>query len=289
MVALRAMGVNPVDTYIRSGKYGQKDFPYTPGADGAGVVESVGEGAGRFKPGDRVYTAGSISGTYSEKTVAAEAQVHPLPEPITFAQGSALGVPYATAWRALHHRGQARPGETVLVHGASGGVGTAAVQMARAHGLVVIGTAGSDRGRALAAQQGAHQVLDHRSPGYLDEIMQVTDGRGVDLVLEMLASENLDKDLTILAKRGRIVVVGSRGRIEIDPRGTMRNDADIRGMTLFNVTDADLKEIHAALVAGLENGSLRPVVGKEFPLCEAAKAHEAVMQPGAYGKIVLTP
>ena len=289
VVGLRAVGVNPVDTYVRSGRYGQKDFPYTPGADGAGVVESVGQGVRRFKPGDRVYTAGSVTGTYAEKTLANESQVHPLPERVTFSQGAALGVPYATAYRALHQRGRARPGETVLVHGASGGVGTAAVQIARAHGLLVIGTAGTDRGRSLAREQGAHHVLDHRNPAYLDELMKLTGGRGVDLVIEMLANENLDKDLGVLAKNGRVVVVGSRGRIEIDPRGTMKSDADVRGMTLFNATEADLREIHAALVAGLENGTLRPIVGQQFSLSEAPKAHEAVMAPGAYGKIVLLP
>jgi NADPH2:quinone reductase len=249
----------------------------------------VGNGVRAFKPGDRVYIAGSLTGAYAERALCAEAQVHPLPGRVTFAQGAALGVPYATAYRALHHRARALPAETVLVHGASGGVGTAAVQLARAHGCVVVGTGGTDRGRKLVAEQGAHHVLDHRAPSYLDDLMKLTDGRGVDVILEMAAHENLDKDLNVLAKRGRIVVIGSRGRIEIDPRGTMKNDADIRGMTLFNATDADLKEIHAALVAGLENATLRPIVGKQFALNEAPKAHEAVMEPGAYGKIVLLP
>jgi NADPH2:quinone reductase len=289
VVALRAAGVNPVDTYVRSGRYGQKVFPYTPGADGAGVVESVGEGVRQFNPGDRVYTGGSVTGTYAQKTLANESQVHPLPEKTTFAQGAALGVPYATAWRALHHRARAKAGETVLVHGASGGVGTAAVQIARAAGLRVIGTGGTDRGRQLVAQNGAHHVLDHTAPTYLEDLMKLTEGRGVDVVVEMLANVNLDMDLNVLAKHGRVVVVGSRGRIEIDPRGTMKNDADVRGMTLFNASEEDLKEIHAALVAGLGNGTLRPVVGKELPLSEAPRAHEAVMERGAYGKIVLVP
>jgi NADPH2:quinone reductase len=289
VVAVRAVGVNPVDTYVRAGRYGQKTFPYTPGADAAGLIEAVGDGVRRFKPGDRVYTAGSLTGTYAQKALASASQIHPLPDAVNFAQGAALGVPYATAWRALHHRARARPGETVLIHGASGGVGTAAVQIARAHGMLVIGTAGTDRGRDLVAEQGAHHVLDHRSGAYLDELMKLTDGRGVDVVIEMLANVNLDMDLNVLAKHGRIIVVGSRGRLEIDPRGTMKSDADIRGMTLFNATDEELKEIHAALVAGLENRTLRPIVGQELPLKDAPRAHEAVMEPGAYGKIVLVP
>jgi len=289
LIGVRAIGVNPVETYIRAGTYGWKQWPYTPGADSAGVVEAIGDGVRKVKPGDRVYTAGSASGTYAQKTVAPEARVFRLPDKISFQQGAALGVPYGTAHRALFHRARPISGETVLVHGASGGVGTAAVQIARAAGLLVVGTGGTDRGRKLVAEQGAQHVLDHRSPTYLDDLMKLTDGRGIDLVIEMLANENLDKDLNVLAKNGRIVVVGSRGRTEIDPRGTMKNDADIRGMTLFNAGESDLREIHAALVAGLENGTLRPVVGQQFTLSEAPKAHEAVMAPGAYGKIVLLP
>ena len=289
VVSARAIGVNPVETYVRAGKYNQKVFPYTPGADAAGVVESVGAGVKKFRAGDRVYTAGTVGGAYAEKILCAEAHVHPLPPHVTFAQGAALGVPYATAYRALYDRAIPKAGETILVHGASGGVGTAAVQMARAAGLTVIGTGGTERGRALVAEQGAHHVLDHRAPNYLEQLMTLTEGRGVDIILEMLANVNLDKDLTVLAKRGRVIVVGNRGRIEIDPRATMARDADVRGMTLMNATDDDLRGIHAALVAGLENRTLRPVVGKELPLSDAPRAHELVLEPGAYGKIVLVP
>jgi NADPH2:quinone reductase len=289
LVKVHAAGVNPVDTYIRSGAYGQKVWPYTPGADAAGVVEAVGEGVTRFKPDDRVYTAGSVTGTYAERTVAPEARVYRLPAHVSFEQGAALGVPYGTAHRALFHRAEAKAGETVLVHGASGGVGTAAVQLARALGTVVIGTAGTDEGRRLVAEQGAHHVLDHRGANYLDELMSLTAGRGVDVILEMLANVNLAKDLTVLAKRGRVIVVGNRGTIEINPRETMSRDADVRGMTLMNATDDDLRGIHAAIVAGLENATLRPVIGKRMPLADAAKAHAAVLEPGSYGKIVLVP
>lgn len=289
LVKVHAAGVNPVDTYIRSGAYGQKQWPYTPGADAAGVVEAVGEGVARVRPGDRVYMAGSVTGTYAEKTVAPEARVFRLLSNVSFEQGAALGVPYGTAHRALFHRAEAKAGETVLVHGASGGVGTAAVQLARALGMTVIGTGGTDEGRRLVAEQGAHHVLDHRAPGCLDELMSLTSGRGVDVILEMLANVNLARDLTVLAKRGRVIVVGNRGSIEINPRETMSRDADIRGMTLMNATDEDLHGIHAAIVAGLENGTLRPVVGKRMPLADAAKAHAAVLEPGSYGKIVLTP
>jgi NADPH2:quinone reductase len=175
----------------------------------------------------------------------------------------------------------------VLVHGASGAVGVAAVQLARTHGHRVIGTAGTERGRKLVLEQSVHAVLDHRSSTYLDEVMRLTDGRGVDVILEMLANVNLGKDLTILAPKGRVVVIGSRGPVEINPRDAMMRDAAILGMSLWNVSDGELASIHAALVAGLTNHTLRPVIGQELPLREAPHAHAAVMEPGAYGKIVL--
>lgn len=290
VVQVKAVGVNPVDTYIRSGMYARKpNLPYTPGSDAAGDVQAVGEGVTRVKVGDRVYVAGSLSGAYAAQTLCNESQVHPLPSPITYAQGAAMGVPYGTAYRALFQRAHAVPGETVLVHGASGGVGVAAIQLARARGMKIIGTGGTDKGRKLVMEQGAHHVLDHTQSGYLDQVLELTGGRGVDVILEMLANVNLGKDLPVLALGGRVVVIGSRGTVEINPRDTMSRDAAILGMTLFNTSERDMASIHAALVAGLENGTLRPVIGQEIPLAEAPRAHKAVMEPGAYGKIVLLP
>ena len=288
LLRMHAAGVNPVETYIRAGTYARlPPLPYTPGNDGAGVIEQIGADVSEFKVGDRVYTAGSVSGTYAKFALCKKEQVHPLPANVSFAQGAAIGTPYATAYRGLLQRAGAEPGETVLVHGASGGVGTAAVQLARARGLRVFGTAGSDEGLKLAREQGAHEVFDHRLPEHFEQIMKATGGHGVDVIVEMLANVNLGKDLTILAKAGRVVIIGSRGRVEINPRDTMQRDADVRGMILKNTPPADLASIHAGLVAGLENGTLRPVIGKEFPLVNAAEAHRAVMEPGAIGKIVL--
>src|SRR6266446_5055420 len=288
VVRMHAIGINPVETYIRAGTYGRlPQLPYTPGNDGAGVVEQVGADVSEFKAGDHVYTAGSISGTYAEFALCKKEQVHPLPANISFAQGAAMGTPYATAYRGLLQRADAKPGETVLVHGASGGVGTAAVQLARADGLRVFGTAGSDEGLKLAREEGAHEVFDHGADDHFGEIMKATGGRGVDVIVELLANVNLGNDLTILAKGGRVVVIGSRGPVEINPRDAMQRDADLRGLAMPNTSPAELVSIHAALVAGLENGTLRPVIGKEFPLAEAAQAHRAVMEPGAVGKIVL--
>jgi len=290
LVRVRACGVNPVDTYIRAGGYARlPKLPWLPGTDIAGVVERVGRNVDRWTAGDRVYGHGVSpgSGGYAELAVCEEHQLHPLPAHITFQQGSALGVPYGTAWRALINRGEARAGETVLVHGASGGVGTAAVQMARARGLRVFGTAGTNEGLALVREQGAHDAFNHREPGYAEGVLQATGGRGVDLIVEMLGNVNLDRDLDLLAPRGRVVVVGNRGRIEIDPRKTMGKDSDVRGMSLANASPQELAGIHAGIVAGLETGTLKPVIGRELPLAEAPRAHTLVMEPGARGKIVL--
>jgi NADPH2:quinone reductase len=294
LVRLRAIGVNPVDTYVRSGGYTVNiTFPFTPGSDGSGVVEAFGDGVKRFKEGDRVYifgtTSGIRTGAYAELAVCAESQVCALPGNASFAQGAAIGVPYATAYRALFQKARAVPGETVFIHGASGGVGIAATQLAVAHGLRVFGTASTEDGRELVRQQGAQSVLDHRAPDYLERLTALTDGRGPDVILEMLANVNLAKDLGVIAKQGRIVVIGNRGTIEINPRVAMQRDALIIGMMLPNATEPELASIHAALTAGLANGSLKPVINQELLLRDAAKAHELILQPGARGKIVLVP
>ncbi len=289
-VQLKAVGVNPVDTYIRAGMYPAPPLPFTPGFDGAGEVAAVGPGVKRVAEGQKVYLAGSLSGAYAQQALCEEAHVHPLPLGISFAQGASLGVPYGIAYRALFQRAKALAGETVLIHGASGGVGTAAIQLARAAGLTVIGTGGTPRGRELVSQQGAHQVLDHHAPAYLEEVLKLTtQGRGVEIILEMLANVNLGKDLKVLAPKGRVVVIGSRGTVEIDPRDTMSRDAAILGTSLFNATPQEYAGVHAALAAGLENGTLRPVIGRELPLADAPRAHQQVLEPGAYGKIILRP
>jgi NADPH2:quinone reductase len=290
LVAVKAAGVNPVDTYIRSGLYRPDlKLPYTPGIDAAGEIIAIGEGVNHRFIGKRVYVAWSLTGTYAEQVLCTESQTHPLPDAISFGQGAAIGVPYGAAYRALFQRAGALAGETVLIHGASGGVGIAAIQLARKAGMMIIGTAGTEAGRELALAQGAHHVLNHREEGYLDKIQELTCGKGVDVILEMLANVNLDRDLQVLAANGRVVIIGSRGRVEIDPRNAMKREATILGMTLFNATDRELASMHAAIVAGLEDGTLHPIVSREMPLAEAAIAHHAVLETNTLGKIVLLP
>lgn len=290
LVRIHAAGVNPYDTYMRTGTYAIKPpLPYTPGSDGAGVVEAVGEGVTRVKLGERVYVANTLTGAYAQYALALESQVHPLPEKITYAQGAGVWVPYGTAYCALYQCARARAGEAVLVHGASGGVGLAAVQMAHAMGLTVLGTASTDKGRELVMREGADHAFDHSRPEYREQILQANGGRGVDLILEMLANVNLGHDLKLLAIHGRVIVIGSRGDVTITPRDLMARRASIHAFTLWAITEAEANEIHAGLIAGLANGTLRPVVGKELPLAEVARAHKEILEPGAFGKVVLVP
>jgi NADPH2:quinone reductase len=293
-VRIHAVGVNPYDTYMRAGGYAIKpDLPYTPGADAAGVIDQVGSGVTGVTAGDRVYisgtAAGKAHGAYAQYALCLPEQVHRLPDRISFTQGAGLFVPYVTAWRALFGRANTRAGDVVLIHGASGGVGSAATQFAVAAGATVIGTAGTDDGLAVVRSQGAHYAVNHRAAGYLDEIVKLSGGHGPDVILEMLANVNLDHDLTVAAPRGRIAVIGNRGRVEIDARKIMTKDLSVFGLALWGIPPDEIRRAHAAIIAGLESGALTPVVGTEMPLKDAARAHEQIMAPGARGKIVLLP
>ena len=293
-VRIHAIGVNPYETYMRAGAYAIKpELPYIPGADAAGVIDQVGDGVPGWKTGDRVYISGTAIhkayGAYAQLAVCNADQVHRLPDRISFSQGAGLFVPYVTAWRALFGRANTRAGDVVMIHGASGGVGSAATQFAVAAGATVIGTAGSEDGLEVVRAQGAKAAVNHRNAGYLDEITRLTNGRGPDVILEMLANVNLDQDLTVVAPSGRIVVIGNRGRVEIDARKIMTKDISVFGLALWGIPADEIRRAHDAIVAGLQSGALNPVVGTEMPLRDAAKAHVQVMEPGAKGKIVLIP
>lgn len=290
LMKVKSVGVNPVETYIRAGAYANKpSLPFTPGKDCAGIVEAVGSDVSQFKSGDRVFTAIAVTGSYAQYAVVDCDSVHNLSSSLSFQQGAALGTPYLTAYRGLFHKGGAKPGETVLVHGASGGVGIAAVQLAKIRGLTVIGTAGTDKGMECVKKAGARFVFNHHQTDYMKQVVEVANGGiGPDLIFENAAHTNLGKDLEILAPFGRVVVVGSRGPIQVNPRDTMRNESSVIGVMLFKATKEELKESHAAIQSGMEAGWLRPIVGKEFTLGQAAAAHEDIINgPGALGKLVL--
>jgi NADPH:quinone reductase len=293
LIRVRAIGVNPVETYIRSGNYAYTGpWPYTPGHDAAGTVEAVGEGVTRVHPGDRVYTHRTLSGAYAEYALAAEGMVQRLPDRVSFAQGAALPTPYYTAYRALFERLHVRPGRALLVHGATGGVGVAALQLARAHGLTVIGTAGSDAGAALIAPW-CHTVLRHGAPGLVEAVLAASPGgKGVHYVLENLANVNLQTDLQVVAPMAgaAICVVGSRGDVSITPRLLMAKEATLTGVMLWGNADDDWTAAAAHIHAGLASGTLAPVLGTVHAGLEAAPAaHEEVISHagGARGKIII--
>lgn len=293
-VRIQAIGVNPADTYVRTGTYAfyKPALPYTPGFDGAGSVSAVGPGVSGLAVGDRVFVSalGSLStGTYAETVVADAGVVHPLPDSLSYNQGAAVGVPCWTAWRALFQKAAVLAGETVLIHGASGGVGLPAVQLARNVGAVVIGTAGSAEGAELVRAAGADHVLDHSTPAHYDEILRVTNGQGVTVILEMLANENLENDMAVLAQRGRIIVIGSRGEVSFTPRHTMTKEAAILGTALWNATPAETTEALSAVARKLSDGTLTPIVGTELPLRDAPRAHRDILHSRAHGKLVLIP
>lgn len=300
VVDIKAAGLNPSDVYMLTGVYlVVPDLPFTPGYDAAGVVSALGDGVSSLSIGDRVIVGAPLSlddsrkdlgiiGCFAEKVVRRAADLSKLPESTSFAQGAAIGVPYATAHYGLFGRGGGKAGETVFIHGASGAVGTAAIQLAKRAGMQVIGSAGTARGLDLVRELGADVAVNHREDGYLEEVRKASNG-GPQLILEMLANENLATDLDLIPKFGRIVIIGARAETTINPRAIMMKDADVRGLVLFNASREDREAIMTDLVAGLADGSLSPIIGTEMPLADTAAAYEKVMEPGAHGKIALIP
>src|SRR5579883_2681089 len=273
LIRIHASGVNPLDTYLRSGiKVGDytPTLPYTPGNDAAGIVEAVGEGVTNVNIGDRVY-AQPLTGSYAELALCDAKKVYPLPAKISFAGGTCINVPCRTAYYSLFKLAHAAPGEMVLVHGASGSVGSAAVQVAVEGGLRVIGTAGSEAGIELVKNLGAHYVFNHRDPNYLNQIREVASG--IDVILEMAASANLTKHISLMNPGGRIVGLG----------------ISIIGFRLSLIDEKTNEHIHAALYRSLENGSLNPIVDQEILLAEAPRAHYAIEKSGSLGRICLVP
>ncbi|WP_194793159.1 NADPH:quinone reductase [Raineyella fluvialis] len=291
-VRVRAAGVNPADTYMVRGGYEffHNPLPWVPGFDSAGDIDAVGEGVTGLAVGDRAFVAGILGpsdGAFAQHHVAEARIVHRLPDGVGYEEGAALGVPYATAYRALFQRAEVRPGETVLVHGASGGVGQACVQFARAHGARVIATAGTPEGLDLATRQGAHAVVDHSADTHVEALREAAP-EGIDAIIEMAASANLESDLGLLARNGRVVIVGARTPVEITPRLVMRTEAAILGLALWHITPEQSRQALSAIGAGLENGTLAPLIGHSLPLERIADAFALVTTGHRSGKVVLT-
>jgi len=290
LIRVEAIGVNPVDTYVRAGDYPVlPSLPYTPGKDLSGRVVGVGAGVKKWKEGDRVYSVGSRSGAYAEYALCHHSQIFSLPANLDFFQGAAVGTPGAAAWRALLTRARGKKGERLLIHGASGSVGMIAVQLAVARGLSVYGTAGTARGMDNIIRAGALKAYDHTSDGYLEHIRSDCGERGVDIILEMLANVNLAHDLQLLGQGGRVVIIGSRGTVCIDPRATMAKETEILGMSLFNSSEAEMKEALVGLYQLMSENRLVPEIAVTLELEEAPRAHRMILETGNSGKILLVP
>ena len=286
-------GINPVDTYIRSGAYPVlPSVPYIPGMDAAGYIEAVGSEVCKenFSLGSRVFITGpgKNSGSYAEYVKTEQAYVYPLDDRLSFAEGACLGIPYFTAFKALMYGAKARKHENILIHGASGAVGCAAVQIANYVGANVFGTAGTDKGMEVVANCGAHEVFNHNEEGYEMKLKEKTNGEGFDVIIENLANVNLDTDMQMIKKNARIMIVGSRGPITISPRYLMTPEASIIGVSLWPTTDVQYQKIARVIHNGIISGWVKPIIDKEYPIEDAPKAHYDIMHSkGAKGKLIL--
>lgn len=295
LVRVKAAGVNPVDTYIREGTYPMSfQLPYTPGKDGAGLVEEVGQGDTPLKKGDRVFfcnnDGSNVHGSYAQYSLLNATDVWPLPEKISFQQGACLGVPYLTAYRALVLKAKVTADKFVLVHGASGAVGTAAVQIAKHFKAKVAGTAGTPAGMDVVKQAGADLVVCHRDKDYLKSIMKWTNDRGVDIILEMLANVNLPEDFNTIGQNGLILVIGSRGEVKVNPRCLMGKESAVMGIALMTATPEEWQAMAENVARGAEEGWIEPVMDRVYPLGGAKAAHhDLINSKGAKGNVTLDP
>lgn len=293
-VAVRCAGVNRADLLQRAGLYPAPPGapPDIPGLEYSGVVEEVGPGATRFAVGDRVY--GLVGGgAYAEKIVAHEREVAPAPAGLDDEQAAAAPEAFVTAYDALVLRGRLAPGERVLVHAAGSGVGTAAIQVARALGCTVIGTSRTQSKLDQAAALGLDAGIVPDGGRFADEVRRATGGEGVDVVIDLVGGAYVSEDLKACAPRARIVVVGltAGARAEVDLRELLRRRIEIIG-TVLRARPLEEKIEAAGMLARpigawLSEGRIRPVIGKVLPLAEAAAAHALVASNEPFGKVLL--
>ena len=290
-IRVRATGINPADLVRLSGRLQPLSLPYIPGTDVCGEVEAVGAGVTHVKKGDRVFGRTAVGG-YAEKTCLAASEAIPLPSNLSFAEGAAIPIPFYTAYRALHHKAALKAGETVLISAGGGGVGVAAIQLAKLAGARVLTTVGSsdkaERTRAL----GADVAINYKEQDFAAEVQKFTDGKGADVIIENVAADNLAKDLPILARDGRIILVGTgTGK---GPEGhfavmhALMKDANILGMSLVNATPV-IPEMATTLTGLFASGKLKAVISKTYALSEAQQALADLVAGRVFGKLVLNP
>lgn len=292
LLDVHAAGVNFPDTLIIEGKYQfQPPLPFSPGGEAAGVISAVGEKAGSFKVGDRVMALTGW-GAFAEQVAVPFYNVMPIPEHMDFATAAAFGMTYGTSMHALRQRGQLQPGETLLVLGASGGVGLAAVEIGKAMGARVIAAASSAEKLAIAKAAGADELIDYSQASLKDEIKRLTGGQGADVIYDPVGGELFDQAVRGLAWQGRLLVVGfASGTIpQMAANLVLLKGAAVLGV-FWGAFAQRQPEDNAAnfrqLFAWHAEGKLKPLVSKTYPLAEAGAAIEALAQRKAVGKLVV--
>lgn len=292
LLDVHAAGVNFPDTLIIEGKYQfQPPLPFSPGGEAAGVISAVGEKAGSFKVGDRVMALTGW-GAFAEQVAVPFYNVMPIPEHMDFATAAAFGMTYGTSMHALKQRGQLQPGEALLVLGASGGVGLAAVEIGKAMGARVIAAASSAEKLAIAKAAGADELIDYSQASLKDEIKRLTGGQGADVIYDPVGGELFDQAVRGLAWQGRLLVVGfASGTIpQMAANLVLLKGAAVLGV-FWGAFAQRQPEDNAAnfrqLFAWHAEGKLKPLVSKTYPLAEAGAAIEALAQRKAVGKLVV--
>jgi putative PIG3 family NAD(P)H quinone oxidoreductase len=294
LIRVAAAGVNRPDVMQRRGLYppppGASDLP---GLEVAGIVESLGEGVTEWRVGDRVCALVS-GGGYATLCVAPAPQCLPVPAGMDLVTAAAIPETFFTVWTNVFDRGRLRSGETALFHGGSSGIGTTAIQLAAARGARVLATAGSDEKCRACEQLGAERAINYRTEDFVDVVKQLTKGRGVDLILDIVGGDYIPRDLASLALEGRLVVIGFMGgdTATIDFRRVLGRRLTITGSTLRPRSVEEKGQIAAEVRREvwplLESGKVKPLIYRMFPLADAAAAHRLMESSEHVGKIVLT-
>jgi len=290
-IRVRAAGINPADLVRLSGRLGSPPLPYIPGTDVCGEIESLGAGVTSLKQGQRVFGR-ALTGGYAEKACVAAGEAIPMPANLSFEEGAAIPIPFYTAYHALHNKAAVKSGETVLVSAGGGGVGVAAIQLARLAGARVITTVGSREKAERVATLGAHVTVNYKQQDFVAEVQKFTDKKGVDVIIENVAADNLAKDFLAAAPHGRIVLIGTgtgkAGDASFPVFAALMKDVTMLGMSLINAGAAIADMAH--ILTGLfSEGKIKAVVSKSYPLAQAAQALEDLVAARVFGKLVLTP
>ncbi|MCX7646489.1 MAG: quinone oxidoreductase [Rhodobacteraceae bacterium] len=289
----RAIGLNFIDVYQRTGLY-PLQYPAALGMEAAGIVEAVGEGVAHLRPGDRAAYACQPPGAYAEARVMPAAQVCPLPEAISFEEGAAMMLKGLTVHYLFRRTTPIRAGDTVLFHAAAGGVGLIACQWARAEGITLIGTAGSDEKCALAAAHGAAHVINYRREDFVARVREITGGRGVDVVMDSVGRDTFDGSLACLRPLGMMILFGAASG-PVPPFDLQRLAAGgslrITRPSLFThiAEHATCQQMARELFDMVLSGKVGIRIDQRFPLAEVAEAHRALEARRTTGATVLIP